>query len=128
MTVTVSTVQRASLRFNSDSTVLDLVQALTENLDGEWDNAKLRLASTSAADEDDVWVLEAVLSETSEPNRPEVWRTHDGEHVAAPWAPPETLRGGTFKPVRKCSCGVYGDDARMSEHMTMVAGKRWSEE
>jgi hypothetical protein len=120
MTVTISTVQRAMLQFDRNSTVADLIQALTENLGGEWDNARLDIGSNNTTDIDGVWRLHIILNDgtASEPARPPRWVTDDGTHVAA-W--------NATQKRRECNCGKHGSDEELAAHMSEVAGFKWEE-
>lgn len=111
MTITVSTVQRATLEFDRNSTVLDLIRALTENLGGEWDDAVLQpdLVGNSVTGG---WRLNVVMDGEG-PTRPERWATEDGEHVAEVIS---AVQGA--EPVRRCSCGVIAADTAMADHLT----------
>lgn len=118
MTITVDTTQKAVIRLDKDSTVLDLVQALTENLGGEWDDARLSAPTHIHTDTlgQGQWQIEVVLTDSSAPARASAWESEDGHHVA------RQNPNGT----RDCSCGVAlacSDDA-MREHLTAVAGEQ----
>ena len=112
MTVTVSTVQRATLKFDRNATVLDLLQALSENLGGEWDHATLSVTTGIM----DHWTLVATMDTGEEPARLERWETDDGEHGAVE----EYLVEGE-PPMRVCSCGVRGTDEQMAEHLKLMS-------
>lgn len=48
--IAVQTVRRATIAIKKGSTVIDLIQALTENLGGEWDDAELEVDASTACD------------------------------------------------------------------------------
>lgn len=114
MTIQVSKTQRSRMTFSTESTVLDLVQALTENLGGEWDEAKLEKPVGAYTDEYGNWSIGIVLEDGGEePNRPERWTTDDGKHVAV-W--------NATQERRECNCGYYGDSLEVERHMNEKAG------
>lgn len=117
MTVTVSTTQRAALDFDGDATVADLIQALTENLGGEWDNARLEL-DAYAYETTGKWRLVARMDSQSEPARPARWVTDDGKHVAV-W--------NATQKRRECNCGKHGSDEELAAHLSEVVGFKWEE-
>lgn len=113
MTITVSTTQRSSIALGPDATVLDLIQALTENLGGEWDEAKLEKPLGALVDDEGRWSFGVVLSDGHEEEaHPERWTTEDGEHVAV-W--------NVTQQRRQCNCGVYGSDDEIAAHLRLMA-------
>lgn len=115
MTITVDAVKRATIKLGRDATVLELLQALTENLGGEWDDATLSVLRGAPAGG---WTLVASI-EDSGPARAERWATEDGEHVATVIS---AVPGA--EPIRQCSCGVVGADSVMSVHLEQMAAHR----
>lgn len=121
--ITVDTTQKAMIQLDEGSTVLDLIQALTENLGGEWDNAVLRpfvpAGNIFGGPRSGPWGIEVVLTESA-PARAETWESEDGEHVAKP------NPDGT----RTCSCYCASNltDDQMVAHMEAMVGSKWRED
>lgn len=112
--VTVSTVQRAHIVLGRGATVLDLIQALAENLGGEWDDARLSvLLPGSAMPAESGFTLMATMDTGEEPAREPRWETDNGEHVAV-W--------NADKQQRQCNCGYSGDANDVAEHLRSMAG------
>jgi hypothetical protein len=108
MTITVNAVKRATLKLGRDATVLELLQALTENLGGEWDDARLSVlpGGPTGTTFDDGFTLIASMG-SSEPARAERWETEDGEHVAVVDSPGR----------RTCCCEFTGTDDEVANHL-----------
>lgn len=123
--ITVDTLQRATIKIPKDATVLELLQVLTENLGGEWDDARIGVmpGGPTGTTFDDGWTLTATMASVDEPAHPERWVTEDGEHAAT-----ATKIVDNEPVIRTCSCGVTGTDDEMRDHMQMMAGKRWRED
>lgn len=116
MTVTIDTTQKAIIRLDEGSTVIDLIQALTENLGGEWDNATLRPITPThllQVPTSGPWSIEVTLTDTiAEPARASAWESEDGEHVAR-----QNPNG-----LRDCSCegALACSDEQMRAHLNAV--------
>lgn len=119
MTITVNTTQRSVIRLGPDSTVLELIQALTENLGGEWDNATLRPITPThlmAGPTSGPWSIEVTLRDDLEPARESNWESDDGQHVAVVTS---AVAGDPI--VRTCSCEFTGTESEIREHLTQIA-------
>lgn len=120
MTIIVDTTQKAVLRLDKDSTVLDLVQALTENLGGEWDDAKL--SPDPRTGQPGGWGIVVTLENNNAPARASTWESEDGMHVA-----PQNPDG-----TRSCSCGFAActgvNDDVMAGHFESQVGCKWRED
>lgn len=122
--VSVSTVQRATVQLRPGATVLELLQALTENLGGEWDDARLSViishpptAPSNHRTDVGGFTLVATMDTGDETAREPRWETEDGEHVAVQAAPGDMLVD------RVCCCGEVGTNAQMAEHLKRMAGQ-----
>lgn len=120
MTIMVATTQRSTIKLDKGATVLDLIQALTENLGGEWDDAVLELGGQYG---DGGFSIVAVLQDDEEPARAPRWESEDGKHIA------------TRNPdngLRTCSCRSFGTanltDEQMTKHMNEAVGFNWTGE
>ena len=120
MATTIDITQRATIKLDANSTVLDLIQALTENLGGEWDHAKLEPPLGALATHGE-WSIGVALREDSAPARESAWASEDFEHIA------KQNPDGT----RTCSCRVLGTanltDNDMAAHFNAVVGRAWTQ-